>query len=97
MTTYNDQVISFHNQAGGQQHSPKHSLLVFLQRLSNSQETISSIGFLRMVNEVDDLRVVQIKSLELELIQHDLRRFNLHVFSIAVAQTGVKGELIRNC
>ena len=73
--TNNDHIISFHNQTGGQKHSPEHCLLVLLQRLTHRQEAVSCIAFLRMVDQLDNVRVVQIEPPELALGRYNLGLF----------------------
>ena len=65
--TNNDQIVSFHDQASGQKHSPEHGLFVFFQRLTHCQQPVRCVALLRIVDELDDFGIAQVETLELLL------------------------------
>lgn len=65
--TYGDQVISFHDQARGQEHRPEDSHLIFLQRLLDGEQTVGSIAFLGTADQVICLGDAKIETFELLL------------------------------
>ena len=68
--TDNDQVVSFHDQAGGQKHGPEDGLLVFFQRLEDGQQAVCPVALLRLADEVDGVCMAQLNALELMLGRH---------------------------
>lgn len=50
--TYDDQVVTFHDQAHGQEHGPEHGFLVLLQRLADGEQLVRCIGLLGLADEV---------------------------------------------
>lgn len=70
--TNNNQIVSFHDQAGGQEHSPEDRFFVFFQCLAHCQQPVGCIALLRKVDELDSVRIAQFKALELALSRDDL-------------------------
>lgn len=70
--TNNYQIVSFHDQAGGQEHSPEDRFLIFFQGLAYRQQSVSGITLLRTSDELNGVRVAQFEVLELALGGDDL-------------------------
>ena len=75
--TYYHQIVSFHDQTGGQEHGPEDGLFVFLQSLTHCQPAVRYVTLLSMVDEFDNAGIVQIKTSELALGRDDL--FSGHI------------------
>ena len=65
--TYQRDVVPLHDQTRGEDHGPEHGLLVLPQRLADGQLPVLGVALLRAVDELDDVRVVEVEGTALAL------------------------------
>jgi hypothetical protein len=92
--TNNDQIVSFHDQASGQKHSPENGFFVFSQRLTHCQQPVGCVALLRMVDELDDPGIAQVKALELVFGRDNLfcRHTDLDAVDVEVKSAGASAR-----
>lgn len=76
VSTYDDKVKPLHNQAGGQKHGPEGRNLVFPNCLPQCQRLVVGMTRLRLVDELNNARIIEVEVVQLLLSGDDL--FALH-------------------
>jgi hypothetical protein len=69
--TYNNQIVTLHDQTGRQEHGPENSFLVLAQGGTDRQQSVRRITLLRLVDQVKSLRTTKLQALQLPLGQNN--------------------------